>query len=364
MIKDKEHKQDKVKVHILSGCLLLAAGFALLFAARVFPAFAEWYSPHLYQIWVNVLGRVMGIFPFSVSEISLYILVLLILITGGRLIYCLIKKKAGKKEGAAWAAKVFLLAAVLFFLYVINCGINYNRKSFSEISGFTAEAYSAAQLKEVCERLTLEVNERAGQVKRNQNGVMNLTGSSQDKAVAAMHNLGADYPQLAGYYPQPKAFVLSEILSVQQLSGIYLPFTIEANYNGDMPDYIIPFTVCHELSHLRGFMQEEEANFIAFLASSQSGDMEFQYSGYLMGWTYCMNALYREDYDAWEEIRAGLSETVEADLKADREFWSRYDGAVAEVANQINDTYLKANGQENGVRSYGKMIDLMIAYYN
>ena len=29
----------------------------------------------------------------------------------------------------------------------------------------------------------------------------------------------------------------------------------------------------------------------------------------------------------------------------------------------MNDAYLKANGQENGLRSYGRMVDLLLAYY-
>lgn len=46
---------------------------------------------------------------------------------------------------------------------------------------------------------------------------------------------------------------------MQQLCGVYSPFTVEANYNGDMPDYNVPHTLCHELSHLKGFMREDEA---------------------------------------------------------------------------------------------------------
>ena len=44
-------------------------------------------------------------------------------------------------------------------------------------------------------------------------------------------------------------------------------------------------------------------------------------------------------------------------------FWDRFDGKVAEASTQLNDRYLKANNQEDGVRSYGRMVDLMLAYY-
>ena len=175
--------------------------------------------------------------------------------------------------------------------------------------------------------------------------------------------LAEKYPDMKGYYPHPKPVCVSEILSYQNLSGVYSPFTIEANYNGDMQDYNIPFTACHELSHLRGFMQEQEANFIAFLACSGSEEEAFAYSGYLMGWILCMNVLYRADYDAWEEVRSQLPQEAEQDLKLNREFWAEYDGRIAEVSNRVNDTYLKANGQSDGVKSYNRMVDLIVAYY-
>lgn len=76
-----------------------------------------------------------------------------------------------------------------------------------------------------------------------------------------------------------------------------------------------------------------------------------------------MSVLHTVDYDAWEEVRQTLAPEVEPDLAANREYWARYDGAVAEVSNKVNDTYLKANGQDDGVKSYDRMVDLIVAYY-
>lgn len=33
------------------------------------------------------------------------------------------------------------------------------------------------------------------------------------------------------------------------------------------------------------------------------------------------------------------------------------------MADQVNDNYLKANGQEEGVQSYDRMADLIVAWY-
>lgn len=348
----------------IMGSILFAAGFILMYISRISRTFAQWYSMHVYPVWVNVTGRLAGVFAFSVSEVLLYTVLLLAVLTLLRLIVKAVRKCGAKRELLAWGVRLYVFAGVLLFLYVLNCGINYHRESFSESSGIEMESYTAKELKGVCLWLTEEVNARSSQVARDKGGVMRLglRGEEGRGAVNAMQRLGREYPELSGFYPNPKGLLCPWILSVQQLTGIYSPFTVEANYNSGIVDYNIPFTMCHELSHLRGFMQEEEANFIAFLASSSSEDIHFQYSGYLMGWKYCMNVLYQADYDAWEEVRGKLSGEAEPDLAANREFWDKYDGRIAEAANKVNDTYLKANDQSEGVESYNKMVDLIVAY--
>ncbi len=349
-------KKNRIKLAI-SAALWMAA-LILSGAARLTGTFAQWYSTHIYPLWVGSVGRLMGYCPVSVSEMLLYLLLLgAVVWTAGRI--------SGKIAGRGLYhgfLNLFLLAAVLCFLYVVNCGINYHRESFSDSSGIQTGEYSAKELEAVCIWLTEELTDYNGKIERNEDGGMRLDLPAEENAVKAMERLAQEYPELNGYFPRPKELVNSCILSVQNLTGVYSPFTIEANFNGDVQDYVIPFTACHELSHLRGFMQEQEANFIAFLACVTSGQEAFAYSGYLSGWIQCMNVLYKADYDTWMEVRSQLAPEIEADLKLNREFWAKYDGAIAEVSNKVNDTYLKANGQKDGVKSYNRMVDLIVAY--
>lgn len=382
MEKDRRISKRKTRISIV----LATVSVVLAVSGRIAPGFAQWYGSHLYPLWVGSIGRFMGYFPFSVSEMLLYVLLAWVIWriaksvgrrAAGRVASDggIVGKAAGDRDdrgdrgnrgdrcAADCLSDLVLLAAALWFLYVVNCGINYHKDSFSETSGIRANEYTVEELREVCQWLTEQVSVYSGKVERGSEGEMLLDIPTGEYAVKTMEELGREYPELAGYYPQPKKLVNSWILSVQHLSGIYSPFTIEANYNGDMQDYYIPFTACHELSHLRGFMQEQEANFIAYLACIGSEEAAFVYSGSLSGWTQCMNVLYRADYDAWEELREQLPAEVEADLQLNREFWAKYDGRIAEVSNRVNDTYLKANGQKDGVESYNRMVDLIVAYY-
>lgn len=370
----------RLRCRLTAAVLLLIISASMMTLAAGKPQFAEWYSENIYPAFVDSIGRLWGIFPFSVSELVLYILIAAFVLSLAVMVTKSVKSMKEKKKfrrqstdtavssgaaqaAASWLSCVLLAAGILAFLYTICCGINYHRRSFSEEEGIVTCRYTAQELKDVCLWLTEEVNVLSGEVDRDSSGVMTLEAPEGEGAVEAMHGLAEEFPALEGYYPQPKKLLVSEILSYQGLTGIYSPFTVEANYNGDMTAYNIPFTTCHELSHLRGFMQEEEANFIAFLACIGSERTDFQYSGYLSGWVYCMNALYRADRESWQEVRPLLAEEAEPDLEADSAFWDEYEGRISETADKINDTYLKVNGQADGVRSYSRMVDLIVAYF-
>lgn len=374
--------EKKVQYWLIGAFALLFISVILMLVSLKVNGFAQWYATHIYPLLVSVIGRISGFFSFSLCEILIYILLIWLIYT---LVQAIRKKSSLSKKNKedvslpylnmetedskksyliSWFSGVLLGAGFLIFLYVICCGINYRRTSFSEESGIIPIEYSAEELKEICMQLTEELNELSDQVLRNEKGIMVLSVDEGEQAISAMRSLGEEYESLSGYYPRPKKLIVSELLSYQGLSGIYLPFTVEANYNGDMIPYNMPFTACHELSHLRGFMQEDEANFIAFLACIRDENIDFQYSGYMLGWTYCMNALYRMDDESWREVRGLLDKAIEKDLLANNEFWDHYEGVVSEVSNQMNDLYLKANGESEGVQSYSRIVELIVAYYN
>ena len=340
-------KRREIRLLLASGVLFaLSLLFQLL--ARLVPGFGEWYAVTVYPFIVGTLGRISGIFPFSVVESAVYFLI------AAAVWYTVTHIRRIKR---VLVRALFLLTGI-FFLFTFNCGVNYYRKPFSSYSGLEVRKSSKDELTELCAALTKTVNQYC------EDGVgaaMEMKAANRE-GVAAMRRLGEQYPQLAGYYPRPKPLAWSYFFSVQQLCGQYSPFTVEANYNREMPDYNIPHTICHELSHLRGFMREDEAKFIGYLACIGSDSPSYRYSGYLTGWVYATNALAKTDMDAYLELCGALDERAWVDLRGNNEFWARYDGKAAEVSNQLNDAYLKINSQADGVKSYGRVVDLMLAY--
>lgn len=343
--------RNREKWYWIGIALLLAAAIFLLAAARKLPGFSEWYSRNVYPVVVGVMGRFFGLFPFSVVEFGLYAGIMLLLFLLWRY----------RKQLVRLIGRYGFLIAALLFLYAACCGVNYYRRPFSsyfiEEVKETIPAESKEEiLKEMCLWLTEKVNEAGMTLGEAESAYKNM----REKGVASMRSLAERYPSLAGFYPKPKPVTVSEILSYQQLSGVYSPFTVEANYNADMIPYNIPLTICHELSHLRGFMREDEANFIGYLACVDSEYADYRYSGYLLGWIYAGNSLAKIDYPMYETLYRSLDEGVREDLTANREFWESYDGQAARIQEKVNDTYLKANGQEEGIRTYGRVTELML----
>lgn len=351
-----------------AGIVLAVAAAILGACARLVPGFARIYSAAAYPVLVNTLGRFSSIFPFSLSEAGLYL--------AG--VFCILNLVTLFKKPLSALSRLFFLACLLLFLYTAGCGINYYRTPFSYETGMAAEKSSAEELYALCQFLTMQVNLSLEEIDHSQDALSGLyPGQTEDtplpsaerlralgrEGMASMRHLGEEYPQLSGYYPYPKPLINPRLLSVQQLCGIYSPFTIEANYNREMPYYNIPHTICHELSHLKGFMREDEANFIGYLACVGSESPDFRYSGYLTGWVYAGNALAKADLKAYYGLYGQLDPKAAADLDWNNRFWDRFDGKVAEASAQLNDRYLKANSQEDGVRSYGRMVDLMLTYY-
>lgn len=360
--RSKKRNKNRIKKRILIPWILLAASVLLTVAAVYVNGFADWHVKYIYPMLTGTMGRVFGMIPTSVAEIGLYLFALFLVIGFLYILLSIFHRNWNGYRTKKTAVVLLWIVSVLAFLYVINCGINYRATSFADQSGIRPREYTIDELKRVCLWLTEQVQDMDPGVTRDENGEMVFTTDAGKNAVRAMQELGQEYHGLKGYYPEPKTLIFPEFLSVQSLTGVYSPFTVEANYNSEMTEYNIPFTMCHELSHLKGFMQEQEANFIAWLACSRSDVAEFRYSASLSAWLYATNQLWNYDRAAYSEFYSMLPENAKTDLKKNDEFWAGYEGKIAEVSNKINDAYLKSNGQENGVKSYDKMVDMLVVY--
>lgn len=360
-------KSKRVAQLIVYSLLLLGIVFSL-FAPQFSQLIESGYSTKLYYWTIRPYSLLTGLFPFSLAELTVVGTIAFIIYQAGRVIIMFFNKNR-KDFGKGLLRKSARLALVLAFGYLVfnlMWGFNYSRKTFAEISGLPVEPVSINELAELALHLTHRANELRGQVATDDRDVMTLPNGIQDmfnRAPLGYERVAEIYPELGGRYGRPKGVMLSHYWSYTGISGVFFPFTAEANVNIKVPHFMLPATTSHEMAHQRGFAREDEANYIAYLTCALHPDADFQYSGVMFALTLTMNTLHRYDRETWSEIKIQYSEEVNHDLRDWQDYLERYDGSVKQISNSVNNTYLKANRQEDGVHSYGRMVDLLLAEF-
>ncbi len=310
------------------------------------------------------LSRLCSVFPFSAAEALCTLGVLLL---AAWLVWTVVSvARRGPRLLTLWK-RLSLLLTVALILYLLLClllGASYRADSFQDRSGLRGTPQSVETLGEVTEFFARRLAEAALTVPRNADGTFAVPREEIfGEAVNVYRGAEARFPLLTLKDVRPKEALFSRLMSAFNYTGFYFPYTGEATLNVDPPDNLLPATIAHEMAHQRGVSSEQEANFVAVLACTESGIAAYEYSGWLFGFVHLGNALYSRDPDTYYAAAALLPPEVWADLNANREYWAQFETKAAEVSDKVYDTMLKSYGQSMGVQSYGAVVDLLLAWY-
>ena len=346
----------------LLGC---AAALGLFYALRgqkpLMTALAEGFSMPLEQ-W---LGRALAPVPFSVAELCYAAAVVFAVEFPVRTAVLLLRREYRLET---LYRRLLLLADLLLTVWALFCllwGVNFYAEDFCDKSGIYPEPVAYDDLAAVTRLFAEKAAEYAPQVPRTEGGLYSVPRQETlDAAPALYQRLYGEFPFLAlPEDPRPKPIFFSKVMSAMNVTGLYFPFTGESNLNMDFPAATFPFTVAHELAHRRGIASEQQCNFLGVLAATRSEDPAWAYSGWLTGLIHLTNALYRVDRDAVVKLSAALPEEVLADLDVNNAYWQRWEGPVSDVSGKAYDKMLRGYGDELGMKSYGAVVDLLVAYY-
>jgi len=92
-------------------------------------------------------------------------------------------------------------------------------------------------------------------------------------------------------------------------------------------------------------------------------DSELQYSLYLSTLMRALGVLYRTDIELYRQLIERFSSLLINDFNHNADYWRAFQSPVGTLSKSVNDAYLKANSQSDGVQSYGRVVDLLIADY-
>lgn len=347
--------------------LLIPLAFLLQWIASKMPSVVEAaFTQMLYPIMLRISDFLTGWFPFSLAEFLFLIFIILFywfLIRA--IIHLFLKRRSIRNLLYHCTVNILAIIGLAYFLFILAYGLNYQRKPLAERLYLDTSSPTVSELKLLCEHLISKANTLRENVQENDQGVMQLESSrweSLKRASRGLHQASQHYTFLANHsFGRPKGIILSRIASHIGLSGIYAIYTFEPSINMDLPQHTFPFTTCHEMAHRIGFAAEDEANFISYLACQMHPHIDYQYSGTVQAMRYALRALNRADHESFVELQSLVSEGIIRDRKAERAFWSKYRTRASKISRRLNDAYLKSQGKKEGIASYGKMVDLLIA---
>jgi hypothetical protein len=297
------------------------------------------YAHHVYPTISHIAGRFADAVPFSWLDIS-------ILFSLALAVYSFRRRSWGLPLG---------LLSLAYLVFFWGWGLNYHRVSLHSRLGFPEIPSPAAEERnrfvqaaaDDLNRIWPEIGSanpfgvNAADISlqadaRVRRVLSIIDGQDWSAAKRIKHSLFADWWfRIAG------------------IDGMFNPFGHEPLLVSGIPDFELPFLTAHELAHVHGIADEGDANFVAFLATVESPDALFRYSG---------------NFEMWLELGGPVSLLDPGPRRDLQAFYTRIRSqqvaSAARLQTRILDSHLKANGVEQGIVSYSQFVALAIATQN
>ena len=315
-----------------------------------FPMFTEhFYSQGIYPFIAAILSFFSSWVSFSLDDVFYTLLILVLLF----LIVLLILRKLRFKE---FGVLLINTIAVCFILFYWLWGFNYFREDFNTRLHIPETPPDKEELLSVLDELLEATN-------ASYLAVDTFCKESIDSVIEASYEKNADIVKIS--YPsgmrRPKAITYSNFFAKAAISGYYGPFFNEVHVNNFVLPVEYPMVLAHEKAHQFGITGEAEANFYAWLVCTRSGDQLSRYSANL----YILRYFIYEasGLEETREIVKKLREEVRLDYKKIRNHWMMLrNEKIDQVAEKVNDTYLKANKVEKGIDDYSGVVKFVMDY--
>ncbi len=357
--------------------IISAAMVCINIIARLSVSFSDFYLDKVFPIISTPLTFITGLFSFSVGELFIVLCVIFVAVTLVSFIVlaCIKSKRLLLKKLSKLALDIVLWVLVfLLTTLTLNCFVMYQCTPFS-VKYFTETEHNEELLIKTISMVADRVAELHGTFERDADGYIVLEGDQTSDCIDALKKISSTYPQLKGYYPMTKVIANSFFMSQQGVIGLFYPMTMEANYNGDIQPIAKPSTICHELAHLKGIIQENEANFVSMVACFNSDNPAVRYSGYLDALYYLYSDAKQLKGTEYEHDLAVALSCVQSTVWSHdissftADYWENNKDkevipteTVEAVSDAVNDATLKFNEVEDGILSYYRVVELLMDY--
>lgn len=327
------------------------------------PAWVEKYYTFGFYPFVSwILRTALGWIPFSLGDVIYIASSIFLIWKAWKSIMLLAKRQFKKYFSWALCRKYLKLVLLIYIVFNVFWGLNYDRQGIAHQFGLTVRQYTPADLYELTGALQQRLNFYATKVDSVKRLAINNNRTLFKEGIAAYKNAEKQYSFLSYRQPSIKPSLLTFLGNYFGFTGYYNPFTGEAQLKTDVPVFTKPFIVCHEMGHQLGYAKENEANFSSYLAGRVSNNVEFRYSAYYDMYGYAMSDLFVYNLPCFIKLKKSEHPQVKKDNKTYRQYLLRSKNAVEPVMSLAYDRYLKMNNQPHGKETYNEVVAWLIAY--
>lgn len=251
-------------------------------------------------------------------------------------------------------AATLAVAALVYLWFLAAWGLNYARAPLESVLPYDAARVTPLAVRALAEHAVSEANRtHAAAHAAGFPGVADTPPALAAALHAVERDMGRPRPTLLA---TPKRSLLSPFFRASGVSGMVAPFFLETLVNPDLTGPERPFVLAHEWAHLSGFAPESDASYVGLLAVLRA-DPASQYSGWLELVSEAANQLQPITQRlVLDRLAAG----PRADQDAIRQRLQMLVRPVERAAWTTYDRMLKSQGVEDGVRSYSRVVQLLI----
>lgn len=326
---------------------LIGAALALAILPLSEDVIEELYSSGLYPRLQSVLTSASNVVPVALFDV----LVVSVVVGWVALLWRDLRRLRRPTVLARLLWRTATLGAVLYVAFEMAWGLNYRRVPLEATLELRYDAVTPEAAERVARVTVAELNRLAAQRLPTDATI----GTALPTALAEVQaRLGAPRAIVPG---RPKRTLFDPYFRAASVDGMTDPFFLETLMLSTLLEVERPIVVAHEWAHLAGYADEGEANFVGWLACLRA-DGAARYSAWLFLYAEALGALDEAARLAASrelgDVPRGDMAAIAARVRAQRS------PLVATIGWGLYDQYLKANGVEQGTRSYTDVVRFVL----
>lgn len=310
------------------------------------------YSTSLYRALQRLITPLSNRVPFSLFD------ALIVVAVGAWLLLAIMdvrRRVPWLRVGGRVIVRTAVMAAVFYLLFLAVWGLNYRRVKLADKLQFDEASISPEAALGAAATTIEQLNGLYdGAHAMGWRPLAEIDPALASAFARADGDLGSGTPPVVA---RPKATLLGPYFRRAGVEGMTDPYFLETLVQQEILPFERPFVVAHEWSHLAGYADESEANFVGWLTCLR-GSIADQYSGWLFLYGELSRAVRARDRGP---LVAQIASGPRADLNAIAERYRRQvNPRVSAVGWRAYDQFLKANRVEAGVASYNQVVRLVL----